>query len=513
MELIIGLLIQGSALALLFSRLRRSWFTHMGAIFIIAATLYHGLGEILVRLFPGYDLYRSTVSTHYVNEFLLWISIAILLVTLAYLFALGRPQPAGSKILTAGIRRTAWFFDWRIMLLAAMPLVYLIVRGIGSSGNGIAQTGTAVTAGLALNFYILALVLASVGVIMRFGLKWTVPVFFIQSAVLGLVGQRAVIVFSGIMLLYVLARLGMHVPRRSFLIGIVVMLAAGLVITSARAQEGRFTSAAGTSVRISRLLTGITHIASAATRHQLATDLGYRLDGNSFGALELAAFANGESNLGITPLKNDVLIAVPSFINPNKDKTDIGAREEQIYAEEHLGLVQFEVGEGVWLNSLPTQLGITVGYWGPWAMLLIAIFIGLVFGRLDRWLLAGLDPGRVIVGLGLVACVLDYEGSWSTYTITFRGVILLALAAWVAHRMRRIGRHLSTSPGSSPTWGSSPREQRSIPASATTGPRRDGAESDFPPLSADTVLLTRLDPGELWANVEGSPTLDVGGTR
>ena len=126
--------------------------------------------------------------------------------------------------------------------------------------------------------------------------------------------------------------------------------------------------------------------------HQIAQDLGHRLDGNSFGAMELAAFKSGEPHLGVTPLKDDILLAIPSFLNPNKDSSDIGTREEQIYAEEHLGLVQFEVGTGVWDNSLPTQLGVTMGYFGPWGMLFAATIFGAGFGWADRWIRRGFDP-------------------------------------------------------------------------------------------------------------------------
>ena len=441
MLIVTGLLIQATALVLLFCRLKRTWLSHIGAIFIVIAVSYHGVNEILLWAFPGHDIYRAWFSPEYLGEFVIWISLAILLCTVTYLWALGRHDTQVTPHATnADLRRITRFFDWKVMLLVAAPLVVLSVNGQGYLSNGSPQgtSGVGVSAGLAQQFLLFALVLAGFGFVIRFGSRWMLPVLLIECGVVALLGQRAVVIWAGALTLYAFGRFGMRFTRRGLLVGIVILSVMALGITSARAEEGRFSTPSGGATRAQFLATGFAHIASAQTMHELAQDLGHRLDGNSFGAMELAAFASGQPHLGLTPLKNDVLLAIPSFLNPNKDSTDIGTRQEQIYAEEHLGLVRFQVAPTVWNNSLPTQLGITVGYFGPWGMLLAALLFGFAFGRADRWLRRGFEPARLLVGLGLLYCVMDYEGSLDTYTVTFRGILLLLMVVWAVKGMRVI---------------------------------------------------------------------------
>jgi hypothetical protein len=72
-----------------------------------------------------------------------------------------------------------------------------------------------------------------------------------------------------------------------------------------------------------------------------------------------------------------------------------------------------------------------MGLWGPWGMLVIALFLGVAFGVSDRWLLHRLTPTRLLIGVGLLSCVLFYERSWDTYSVTFRGILLLLPLIWV----------------------------------------------------------------------------------
>ncbi len=96
---ILGLLIQLVALVLLFNRLGHTWYSHLGAIFVLMAVLYHGISEIFISLFSSQDAYRSLFEAKYVGQFVLLISVAILVFTIAYVWAIGsRPGP----VLVAG---------------------------------------------------------------------------------------------------------------------------------------------------------------------------------------------------------------------------------------------------------------------------------------------------------------------------------------------------------------------------------------------------------------------------
>jgi hypothetical protein len=415
---------------LLFRRLGRDWFRHIGAVFILLAVLYHGVNEIILGLVPGYDPYRRLFEPMYLGLFVLWISVAILLFTLAYLIALGRkPAPVPQHDTDREWARSVRFFDWRIMLIAAAPLM-----AFSLGGQAVPTTGqsASVSIGLSDQYFLLALVLASFGIVTRFGRRWLVPVVMVQSLLVAAIAQRAVILVAAVLLLYALARVGIRLTRRQLVIcaGAAVMLT--LVITAARASEGRLGTAAVAPVRFQFLLAGVGQIGSPAAWHQVLIDLGYRFDGNSFGAMELEALDRGVPRLGGTPLENDVLIAVPSFLNPNKNSSDIGTRVEAIYAEEHLGLFELEMAPGEWLDILPTQLGVVTGYWGPWGLVGAGLLLGLLFGLADRWLLRAAEgPLRLVVGLGLLECVLAYEGSWDQYTVTLRGILVLLVFVYV----------------------------------------------------------------------------------
>lgn len=436
---VMGLLIQATAFVLVVTRLRRSVLTHIGALFILMAILYHGVSEILIWLFPGHDIYRTWVSPALVGQFVVWISVAILIVSLAYLWVVGPPRLVHGSGKDAS--ETARFFDWRLMSLVAIPLAVLTLHGTGAFS---AITGaTSLSAGLAQQYFVLVLVLAGFGIVLRFGPRWMVPVLAIAAGLAAFSGERSVALWVAVMLLYAFSRFGIRISRRGIIAAIAVFVLLALVITSARAQEGRYTIGGTGGVRVSYLWAGVTHLVSRATANKIASNLGYRFDGNSFGAMELAAISSGEPTLGLTPLENDLFVAIPSFLNRNKDSSNIGTRQEMIYAEQQFGLTQFEPSPGYWENGIPTELGVTIGYFGPMGLMLIALLLGLAFGFADRWLLRGVSPTRILVGLGLLYCVMDYEGTWDTYLLTARGIILLLLLAWSFQGVRALGRRLA----------------------------------------------------------------------
>jgi hypothetical protein len=427
-----GLVLQAVALILLFRRLGGAVLTHIGAMFIVLATAYHGLNEILVWLFPDRDPYRPLVSADYVGLFTLYISAAILLLTLVYLAVLGRPQkPATQSEFEWQRERIRRVFDWRLMLAAAAALVGLTV-----SGNGYLAPGVLVgnqlnpTEGLASQFLLLALVLASLGIVTRFGRRWILPMLLAQSVAVALVGQRLEVLVTAAMLLYALTRIGMPIQRRQLSVAILVFMAFGLLLTSARAAEGRIPAAAGGSIRLDYVVAALANVGSSTTWDLVATDLGHRLDGNSFGAMELQSLDHGSPPLGLAPLLTDITVAVPSFLNPEKTLYSIENTSEKEYAEIYLGLPLPIVANGLHEDILPTQLGAVVGFWGPGGLFVAALLLGVAFAKLDRWTLLRLTPSRFLIGLGLMSCVLFYERSWNTYPVTFRGILLLLPLVW-----------------------------------------------------------------------------------
>lgn len=443
----IGLTFQVAAVVFIFYRLRGKWFTHIGAVFVVLAVAYHGVNEILLWAFPGHAVYRSLVSAQFVGQFVFWIGLAIFLFTAAYLAALRRSSPKSPSGDKDDERiQTALFFDWRLMILATLPFIVLTLAGHGY-GRGtltpaLAASPQSLTQGLTQQFLLTMIVLVGFGIVGRFGRTWVLPVLLVQSLLAAALGERLEILVAAGLLIYALARVGIRIPRYQLISGAATFLLVALMLTSARAAEGRFSTTAGGTLRLDHLIGGIRNITSASTRDLLVYDLGYRLDGNTFGALELQAESRGSPSLGLRPLADDLWLAIPSLLEPHKKSSPLEVRSEKVYAENHLGIRLPEVAPGVAGDILPTQLGALMGFWGPWGLLIAAIGLGALFGSIDRWLLSRVSPTRLLIGLGLLSCVLFYERSWDVYPLTFRGIIILltigwALQGWRARRALR----------------------------------------------------------------------------
>jgi hypothetical protein len=424
---ILGLLIQLVALVLLFKRLGGTWYRHLGAIFILIAVLYHGISEIFISLLPSQDTYRSLFEPKYVGQFVVLISVAILVFTIVYVWAIGpRPGPV-SRADTPDAALTRQVFDYRLMFLITAPLLILTLGGQGfdSGGGFTGGAGVGTTLGLTEQYFVLGIVLSGFGFVMRFGGRWAVPVLIVQSLILALVGERLVIVTGALMLVYALARMGTKLKRAHVVVGLVVLALFAWAITAARGAEGRYAQSSGASVRLSFVTTGISHLFSSSTGQEIAYTLGYRLDGDSYGAMSIQALDNGSSPVGFTPLKNDLLLAIPSFLDPTKDQSNIENRSEKQYVEENLPIPELQTSPGVYTDILPTQLGGLTGILGPTGLIFAALALGLGFAALDRWLRRGVGPTRMLISLGVLYSVLDYEGSWDSYTTTARGILLL----------------------------------------------------------------------------------------
>jgi hypothetical protein len=397
------------------------------------ASIYHGLAEVAIWLFPGYDPYRVLVSPAYLDQFVLWISVAILLFTLIYLAVLPHGRVLAPQVLAN--RSMSSIFGWKLTVIALAPLAIISLQGSSVLQNQAVGAG----AGLADQYFQLVVALAAFEVVMRFGRRWLIPVVVFQCVLLSVVlAQRFVLVVGLGLLVYALARCGIRLSRTQVILGGSLLAVAAVAITSARATEGRFSASADASVRFQSFAAGFATLSSAATWQIVAGDIGYRLDGNSFGAMELSAIDAHQPPLGAAPLVNDVFLAVPSFLDPQKDSSDPALRLEKLYAEEHLNLISLEVAPNTWLDILPTQLGAIMGMGGPWALLGAALLLGTLFAMADRWLLRALTPTRLLLGLGLLTCALYYEQSWDIYTVTFRGILLLLIVAWGLRRLRRV---------------------------------------------------------------------------
>ena len=437
------------ALAVLWTKIGRSWPHHLGAIFILMAVTYHGVSEVLITLFPNKNSYRPLFNPQYLAQFVLLVSVAILIFSIAYVCALGpRPEPLIPPD-QVGVNLTKRIFDYRVLLIVTGALLLLTLNGQGYLSNGAIYPG----GGCRNHAWAYAAVLHSwrcaFWVHFPDALRPALDVYGpgYPVANLSLVGERLTILTSALMLLFALNRFSVKICRRHVAFAFLMLFLFAWAITAARGIEGRYEANSRASVRLTFLTVGLTHIFSQTTWNEIGYTLSYRLDGNSYGAMSLQALENGSTPVGPKPLINDVLLAIPSFIDPDKDQTNPNERSEKLYVEENLPIPELNLSPGIYTDILPTQLGGLTGILGPLGMLCAAMALGLGFAGLDRWLRHGLGPGRTLVSLGFFYCVLNYEGSWDTYTITARGILLLLAIMFPLLAIRRSVRRGDQRPG------------------------------------------------------------------
>lgn len=426
--LLAGWALQVAALVILFARLRRDWARHLGAIFIVLAVAYHGLGEALYRAFPNYNTYRLNLTDEQQTDYFVAISIAILLLTVAYLAALARPRQ--SFPLDANDLRG--YFDWRVMTLVSAPLVLWTLSGRGLSGaQADVAAGQTLTGGLTGQFLLPVLTLTSIAYVLRFGNRALLPAMLVEVVVLASVGQRGDVVIAILLLIYAASRVGIPLPRRGIAAVGTLAIVLFLVLTASRATLGRepFADGQGLGGRVDALTVGAQNIVTPETGDALEETASYRLDGNAFPALELARINEGREPLRFAPLVNSVSLAVPSFLNPGKLDSSLEVRSEKYLAQVQLGLP--------YRDSLVTQLGSTVGWFGVPGLLVAGLLMGALIGRLDTGLLAGPTPKRLLIGVGALDAFAHYSRAIDTWAVTARGVLVLLLVLWVAQVLRR----------------------------------------------------------------------------
>ncbi len=117
--------------------------------------------------------------------------------------------------------------------------------------------------------------IASFSVVTRFGRRWLLPVLLIQSVLLLGQDTRLEDLIAGLILLCVLSRYGMRLTRKQIGISLGILFVIFLDITATRPTDG------GTRANAD-YVTGLSHLFSPSTRANIATTLGYRLDGVIF---------------------------------------------------------------------------------------------------------------------------------------------------------------------------------------------------------------------------------------
>jgi hypothetical protein len=454
----IGLTLQAAAVLIVHLAIRGRWSRHLGALFLAMAVLGHGLTEIVQQIWPGRNtVFRSLVSQHEIDNWVLLVSTAILLYATAYaaVIAVHRPveaQPAGRYI--AGLRL-------RVLLGLTAPLIVATMLGHGAQApvaiGASTPTGDYFMSGLASLFLVPLMALTGVVVLVRYGTRWTLPVLGAQAALLAFAGTRSMIAIALVLSIFGARLCGARLPRGHLTAVVAVALLFTATISVSRATGGRdaFLADQGTSGRLTALTDGASHLGSPGAGDAILNDLVYRFDDNTYGALILDSLQHGYRPVGLATVRNDLLLGVPRFLQPGKLSTAVEDRNEEQYLDAHFGLDSN-------IDYLTGVLASIVGYYGPLGLLIAALLIGVAFALAEAMVAKAASPTRLVLAVGLAQCVLLYEGGPAVYITTLRGAVVLMAAVWAGRRVWRgthrprpvlTGRHRPATPTAWPPSG------------------------------------------------------------
>lgn len=413
------LAVQMTAVVLMVVRLRSRWTQHVGAWFLLAAFLFHGVSILTTK---------QTVPSQALESWLLVISPALLVYSVVYC-AVVRVRVERPVADARSVVRT---FPPQVLALLVAPLAIATLTGVGYLANG-ADTDTQGPywiQGLSAQFLILGVTLLSFGIIVTKGRRWALPALLFQSILLASIGQRLEVFAGAVLLLYAMSRYGMRPSKAQLTWIVVVLVFLGLSITATRETEGRvaYLERSSASDRIGALVLGAFRLDKAAEAQNSA--LGGRIDGNTFGALVLGSLDEHPGfEVGMEPFKNSVMLAVPSFIFTSKLSTDITKRSDEAFLIDRLQLP--------FTDYLPTPLGGIVGYYGRLGLFLGVMILAIGLARVDTWMNRDSTPGRLVLGMSLMLCISFYERSFEAWIITARGTLLLLIAVKAVTAVRR----------------------------------------------------------------------------
>lgn len=418
----LGLSLQVTALIIVRSAIRGQWLRHTGALLLLVATAYHGLTEVIQAIFPGRNrFYRDLVPQGAIDNWIILVSVALLLYAVAYAAALRRSGPPAD---TVAVSVSAFNLKW--LLVLAVPLILLALQGaafVDTTAQSAPDDGY-VVGGLVVEFLVFVAAVTGAVAVVRLGTRWVLPILLIEAVLLSAVGTRTMIVAVCVMVLYGAALAGVRLPRKQLTAAVLVVALIAMVVSSTRAVVGRdsFEGDQGAGDRLSALTAGAAALPSAAGVDAVLDDFVYRLDGNAFGAAVLESLDEGAQPVGVTTIVDSVLLAVPSALYPAKlDRPVIHRSEKSYYIARFQELPTNR-------DLLPTIYGTMLGFGGPVVFLLLAALLGLGMARLDRWLTRSASPVVFLLSMGVVQAVLTYERATNGAVLALRGVLLLMLA-------------------------------------------------------------------------------------
>jgi hypothetical protein len=460
-----ALLAQFVMIVILRHRLGRHWLRRPVTVFVLASVVYLGVAPALLAIpaVGAADSFRRGIQRGYIDSADLIMSAAMLALTLAYLLThpertitSGRRWPTGAAV--SGL-------DWRWLAVACVPLTLLTAAGRGYNDGQASGQGTALSTNLAAAFFVIAVVIAAAGFLLRHGTRWFLPVLAVQSGMLAVAGERTPVIMDALALIVVLLFVGVRIPKAQLACAALLTVAVIASISGSRLQ-GReiYYTNSGISARVGALAAGLSAVGGSqagAGSPGLPAQFATRMSSVDYGGAILQAIGEGQPRLDAAGVPESLLLPVPSFLWPAKlgRSAALSPAQAQIDA---FGLQN--------INFIPGAPGLYLGFLSPaWLVMLFAA-LGAAFGWFERWLLRERTPARMVLLAGAVVAALDYEAGLPSMLVQMRSAGVLALAVCGIAALRAFPQPARPSPLTEGT--SADRGGMSVAAGNTAQPWR-----------------------------------------
>lgn len=425
--LTLALVMMGASLTSLRLRLGRQWLLRPFSLLMLAATLYHGVSELVIRAFGGSDLAIQRPGNEFTDIGALVAASTMLVMTLAYL-AVHPPRRVETNVDRDQLAR---IFDWRLTGLLTIPLFIATVQGHGYiTGNPLNGEGIGIT-GLSMQFFLPMVVVTAFGILLRHP-RWWPQVVGGQCVAVALAGQRLEVFIAAVLLAVLAARVGIRPTRRQVLVtgAVAGLLAVG--VGSVRATQGRteFYSDTGSVARLQAIAAGVANPTYQGIQSSnMLTDAALRLDSNAWAGQVSQSLAQGKKPIGYEPLYTSALGLIPSVLYPSK----------------LVALTVYQISPELWISSsldmplvdyLPGDVTTFYGALSVSEQLIFGLLVGLVLGLVELRSLRDVRPGAVVLYLILVESALFFERGLPFYLYSGRTFLVMAGVLWLWAKLR-----------------------------------------------------------------------------
>jgi hypothetical protein len=424
--LLLGLLLQVVAVLIVLAYVRSRWLVSCGVLFVTVAFLYHGLSEIVQRVFPGHNEFRDLVAQNAVDVWTVLAGAAMLCFAACYCITL--------YLLRSRRRRThesplvSRVPGWVVLLILSV-----VSRLIVLSGQDLGYWVMSFAAYLGD----LLLVLGCAGFVLRKGPAFVLPTVIGSSLFLAMGGARFSVVLNFVLLVSVLKRLSMPVRLSRLVIPGAVVLAVVILISAARVTSGRLGTKDDDSGLVDRLrwLSSGSQIIGTGQDSlvRLAEDFSYRFDGNAFPALVLEDFRLRQTTPGLTSFWRNFVLMIPSALVPGKAELD-----PRMLYEEDYSITFFRLPEDV--DYMPMTLGILFTYHAVLGLILYSLMLGVIYGLVDHVAMRPRSLVALLLGITFSWTALLMEQGIMVYFGTMRTVVIYLVVVWIIWLISRLTR-------------------------------------------------------------------------